>query len=124
MNPERWLFVRWIEGKDASRLNQDWVVGERNRIGAEYYGGDRLSGSYLFSQRTEFLGRPAQLTTGLWENEEKVAGGPFRNYTFIDEPTGHLYMIDIAVYAPGRDKYPYLRRLDIIAHTFRTLFDK
>ncbi len=121
--PERWLFVRWIDGGDTTMLNTEWVVGERNRIGAEYYGADRIASQYFFSHRSTFLGREAQITTGLWENETKIAGGPFKNYTFYDPLQRRIYMVDIAVFAPGRDKVPFLRRLDIIANTFRTVFD-
>ena len=123
MYPERWIFIRWIDGGDTTQLSPEWVVGERNRIGAEYYGGDRIEQEYLFSYRSTFLGRDAQITTGLWGNDLKVAGGPFRNYTFYDPLARRTYMIDVAVWAPGRDKVPFLRRLDVIAHTFRTVFD-
>jgi len=121
--PERWIFVRWIDGGDTTNLDSWWVIKERNRIGSQYYGGDRVAEKYLFSPRSTFLGRPAQVTTGLWENDAKVAGGPFRNYTFYDALSKRLYMIDIAVFAPGEDKLPYLRRLDIMAHTFKTIFE-
>lgn len=125
IHPERWIFVRWIEDADTSGVfSQDWVVNERNRIGKVYYGNDRIADRYLFSYPSEFLGRPAQITTGLWENEEKVAGGPFKNYTFYDGISGRLYMLDIATWAPEYDKVPLMRRLDIIAHSFRTLFDQ
>jgi len=123
MFPERWIFVRWIDDADASLLNQNWVINERNRIGAEYYGNDKISDRYLFSYRDTFLGRPAQITEGLWENDEKNAGGPFKNYTFYDADTKRVYMLDLAIYAPARDKMPYLKRHEIIAHTFRTIFD-
>ncbi|MBN2417497.1 DUF4837 family protein [bacterium] len=121
--PERWIFIRWIDGGRESDLNERWVVGERNRVGAKYYSGDYVESSYLFSYHGEFLGRPAIITTGLWGNDDKIAGGPFRNYTFYDEYTKRIYMIDLAVYAPNRDKLPYLKRLDIIAHSFKTIFD-
>ncbi|MCD6117268.1 DUF4837 family protein [bacterium] len=123
MYPERWIFVRWIDGGDTTMLDPLWVVKERNRIGSKYYGGDSVADKYLFSMRSQFLGRPAQITTGLWENDSKVAGGPFKNYTFYDALSKRIYMIDIAVFAPGEDKMPYLRRLDIIAHTFKTIFE-
>ena len=57
------------------------------------------------------------------QNDGKVAGGPFINYTFHDPLSRRVYMIDVAVFAPARDKVPYLRRLDVIAHTFYTVFD-
>jgi len=121
--PERWIYVRWVNGGDKSLLNEQWVVGERNRVGAKYYGGDKIESKFLFSYKSEFLGRPAQITTGLWGNKDKMAGGPFKNYTFYDKFTKRVYMIDIAVHAPNRDKLPYLKRLDIIAQTFKTVFD-
>jgi hypothetical protein len=123
MLPERWIFVRWIDGGDSTQLTPEWVVGERNRIGAEYYGGDRIASHYFFSQRSSFLGRTAQITSGLWENDAKVKGGPFKNYAFYDPLQRRTYMVDVAVHAPGRDKLPFLRRQEVIAHTFRTVFD-
>jgi hypothetical protein len=121
--PERWVFFRWIENADTSFLNSHWVIGERNRIGSTYYGGDRVGSEYLFSHRGEFLGRPAQITSGLWKNYEKMKGGPFKNYTFYDGISNRLYMIDIAVHAPGQEKVPFLRRMDVMVNTFRTVFD-
>jgi len=123
MYPERWIFVRWVDGGDTALLNAQWVAGERNRIGAVYYGGDRVVNQYFFSHRSSFLGRTAQITSGLWENDYKVAGGPFKNYTFYDPLSRRVYMIDLAVFAPGRDKVFFLRRLEVIARTFRTVFD-
>ena len=76
-----------------------------------------------FSQRTVFLGRQAQITTGLWENDQPAAGGPFKNWAFYDPYSQRVYMIDVAVHAPEQDKQPFLRRMEIIASTFRTIFD-
>jgi hypothetical protein len=125
--PERYIFVRWlenVESADNPYLNRQWVVAERNRIGATYYGGDIVDPMYLFSFESTYLGRKAQITTGTWRNPEKVAGGPFKNFTFYDPLSSRIYMIDIAVHAPGRTKIPLLRRLEIIAETFTTLVDK
>lgn len=121
--PERWIFVRWIDDADATLLTQEWVIQERNRIGTTYYGNDKVSDKYLFSYRDTFLGRPAQITEGLWENDDKNAGGAFKNYTFYDEDTQRVYMLDFALYAPERDKMPYLKRHEIIARSFKTIFD-
>ena len=46
-------------------------------------------------------------------------GGPFVNYTFYDESTERIYMIDGMVFAPGFDKREFLRHVEAIAHTFR-----
>ena len=124
MYPERWIFVRWVDGGDTTQLNTYWVLGERNRIGGMYYGGCHVGDRYFFSHRSTFLGRTAQITSGLWENDDEVAGGPFKNYTFYDPLSRRTYMIDLAVFAPGNEKVPYLRRMEIIARTFRTVFDQ
>ena len=108
-------------------LRPEWVIRERNRIGAEYYGGDRVvtyKYEYLNSHEGEFLGREAQITHGLWENKVKVKGGLFKNYTFYDPLSRRVFMIDLAMHAPLKDrKLPYLHRMDVIAKTFRTIFD-
>ncbi|NBC17960.1 MAG: DUF4837 family protein, partial [Bacteroidetes bacterium] len=47
-------------------------------------------------------------------------GGPFLTYSFYDQSTGRLYMIDGMVFAPGHEKREFLRQMEVIAHTFRT----
>jgi len=122
--PERWVFVRWMEDTQEELPSLEWVVEERNRIAREYYSGDVVDeDNYLYSRNATFRDRPAVLTTGLWKNDSLEIGGPFRNYSFLDKMAGRRYMIDMAVYAPGKDKLPYLRRLDVMTHTFRTLFE-
>ncbi len=57
------------------------------------------------------------------ENGEKIEfgmGGPFLTYTFYDQATGRIYMIDGMVFAPGYSKREFLRQMEVIAHTFRT----
>ena len=68
----------------------------------------------------DFNSRYAIRLDGVWQNEKHVMGGPFRSYGFYDENDGRLYMIDLAVYAPGERKYQYIRQLDGIASTFET----
>ena len=75
---------------------------------------------YTDARNVEFLGRPAVVLEGLWENDEKMAGGPFRNYTFYDKESGRIYQIDIAVYYPAGKKETFLRQLDVMARTFKT----
>ena len=126
--PDRWIFVRWIDDGDPDLIDKAWVVEERNRIGKTFYTDYQeqvvQNPRYLHQENGEFLGRQAIITQGLWERIDDTAGGPFRNYTFYDSGTERIYMIDVAVFAPGKEKLPYLRRVDIIAETFRTLFDK
>jgi hypothetical protein len=58
---------------------------------------------------------------GTWRNDSLVIGGPFRNYTFVDNETDRIYMIDYYVQAIGRRKKPFLDQLYVIVHTFDVL---
>ena len=117
---ERWLFVHWIDDADPSIVDERWVINTRNKQTEKFYEVDLINEEYTSSREVEFLGRSALMLEGLWANEAKMAGGPFRNYTFYDEDSGRIYMIDIAVFFPGGEKEPFLRQLDIMAHSFKT----
>jgi hypothetical protein len=65
----------------------------------------------------EMLGVVRQVH-GRWEDEEASAGGPFRFYEVA--LGGRRYEIDLAVFAPGRPKLPYLRELQALAETLFT----
>ncbi|MFQ5602924.1 MAG: DUF4837 family protein [bacterium] len=117
---ERWLFVHWIEEGDPNVIEEKWIVATRNKLTAKFYENDRVVEGYTKSKETVFLNRNAVMLEGLWENEQKQAGGPFRTYCFYDEPSARIYLIDIAVFFPGGEKEPFLRQLDIMAHSFKT----
>lgn len=122
---ERWLFVHWIDEANPDDISEDWILQTRDKIGRKFYKNDKINRDpqYLHFEDVNFAGRSAVMLTGLWENDEVQAGGPFRNYTFYDEETQKIFMIDIAVYYPAGRKEPFLRQLDIMAHTFRTAGD-
>ena len=120
---ERWLFVHWLEGVDPSVIDAQWAIGRRNKMTKKFYQGDIINEEYTSSRDVEFSGKRALMLEGLWENVPRVIGGPFRNYTFYDDKTGRIYMIDVAVFFPGGKKEPFLRQLDIMAHTFQTAYD-
>ncbi len=117
---ERWLFVHWIEDGDPSLINGAWIINKRNQLTQKYYQNDKINREHTNSKEIEFLNRQAVMIEGLWENDEKMVGGPFRNYCFYDQASGRIYMIDIAVFFPGGKKEPFLRQLDIMARTFIT----
>jgi len=52
---------------------------------------------------------------GRWEDEKVTAAGPFRAYEVSRR--GRRFLVDLAVFAPGRRKLPYLRELMAIAET-------
>lgn len=123
--PERWLFVYWVDTEDPSFLTPEWVLNKRDEIGRLYYENDRVNRdpALVTVDTVDFLGRRAIMIQGLWENDEKQAGGPFKSYAFYDAPTRRVYVIDLSLFRPGEPKEPILRQLDVIAHTFRTVAD-
>lgn len=120
---DRWLFVHWIENADTSMLNPDWIRQRRNDISKVFMEGQTVEDHFYKPLRTSFINKPAIITTGLWARNDIIIGGPFKNYTFYDEASKRIYMIDTFAYNPGKKKLPLLKRLDVIAHTFQTEFE-
>lgn len=52
---------------------------------------------------------------GRWEDSDVSAGGPFRFYRVARGASA--FNVDLAVFAPGRPKLPYLRELQVLAET-------
>lgn len=124
MLPERWLFVHWIDTFDPSVITKQWSINKRNKLCAVFYENDIVEEKFVQpdTEEVEFLGRRALKIIGLWRNDKKQAGGPFRSYTFYDEESQRIYMLDFAIFSPRlkRAKRNYLRQAEIILHTFKT----
>jgi hypothetical protein len=138
VNSDSWrsVFVYYVEDFNPASLTPEWVHEARERLTETYIQGNMggfISIDFrreLNTENIDFLGHFAYETRGLWhmvgrkddgEMEEYGMGGPFLNYTFYDETSGRLYMIDGMVFAPGYDKREFLRQMEVIAHTFRTV---
>ena len=120
-NPDRMISVYWKDSKDGDELDENWAVERRAFIGKKYLDGMKINEDYTKTEMTYFLGRDAVKVEGLWEIEEIIIGGFFRSYAFFDKKTKRIYFIDLAVFAPELSvKEPFIRQLDIIAHTFST----
>jgi hypothetical protein len=48
-------------------------------------------------------------------------GGGFLSYTFVDEALGRLYYVEGFIYCPGKKKRAYIREIEAILKTFRTV---
>ncbi len=131
----RSLFVYYEENADPSKLNAEWIVSARDALTQRYIGG--TAGGWievdgrrpLTAQEINFKERFAIELRGLWhmvgeENGRKFPfgmGGPFVTYAFYDEPSRRLYLIDGMVFAPNFPKREFMRQMEVIAYTFRTL---
>ncbi len=133
-NSWRSLFVYYIDDFNPANLNPSWIHTARDRLTETHIQGN-LDGFVTIDYRRElntenidFIGRYGFETRGLWHMVERRdngelaewgMGGPFVNYTFYDDDSRRLYMIDGMVFAPGYDKREFLRHMETIAHTFQ-----
>ena len=136
--PETWrsVFVHFIDHANPELLSPEWIYDTRDSLARQYIQGnlggwieiDRRESRPLETKNINFLGRYGFETRGLWHmvgvaegrKMEFGMGGPFITYTFYDQPTGRLYMIDGMVFAPGYNKREFLRQMEAIAYTFRS----
>ncbi len=123
---ERWIFVHWINNASPAYLNADSIRAIRNRMTKKYYQTAEDSGyvviaeNYYTTSEVNFNGKYALLTQGLWDLNIKGMGGPFVNYTFYDEKTHRIYMLDGSVYAPKYYKRNLIQQMDVTLQSFMT----
>ncbi len=123
---ERWVFVHWIDNASPAYLNEDSVRAIRNRMTEKYYRTTDdstsvvIASDYYTSSEVNFHGKYAIFTQGLWELSIKGMGGPFINYTFFDEKTNRLYMLDGSIYAPKYYKRNLIQQMDVLLQSFLT----
>uniref|UniRef100_A0A832DJS1 DUF4837 family protein n=1 Tax=Ignavibacterium album TaxID=591197 RepID=A0A832DJS1_9BACT len=123
---ERWIFVHWIENASPEYLNVDSVKAIRNRITEKYYRTSDdsayvvIAQDYFVSNEVNFNGKYAIFTQGLWDLNIKGMGGPFINYTFYDEKSKRIYMLDGSVYAPKYFKRNLIQQMDVLLQSFMT----
>lgn len=123
---ERWIFVHWIDNASPALLQADSIKAIRNRLTKKYYRTSDdssyvvIAQDYYTTSEVNFKGRYAIFTQGLWELNIKGMGGPFINYTFYDEKSKRLYMLDGSVYAPKYYKRNLIQQMDVTLQSFMT----
>ncbi len=123
---ERWIFASWIDNADPGMLTDRYAVRLRDSLTAQYLrtvGDDanvEIAPYNLEIQNINFLGRFAYEMRGNWRFSDKSGGGPFVNYTFYDEPTRRIYILDGSIFAPRVEKKKLILQVDAILHSFRT----
>jgi len=123
---ERWVFIHWIDNATPEYLNADSIKAIRNRMTKEFYQvrDDTayvvLVDSFFTTSEINFNEKYALYTQGLWDLNIKGMGGPFVNYTFYDEKSQRLYMLDGSIYAPKYYKRNLIQQIDVILQSFLT----
>lgn len=115
--PDRVISIYW-ENKPRDFLTKEEAISIRDNIGKNYYEGDFVDGKRTKFYFVKFHGITAQKLDGIWQNNEKVMGGPFIAYLFSTH--NKFYLIDMHVFAPGEKKWYWLQQLELICDTFET----
>jgi hypothetical protein len=123
---EKWIFVHWIDNVSPEYLNGDSVRTIRNRLTKTYYTNKNdssyitIAKDYYMTSEVNFNGKYAILTQGLWEENPKGKEGPFINYTFYDDRSKRVYMLDGCIYAPKYYKRNLIQQADVLLQSFMT----
>jgi len=122
---ERWIFVHWKEDASPEFLDVDSISAERDRLTKKYYRTSddsayvELYDEYRMNSEINFNGKYALMTQGLWRFNDLSMGGPFISYTFYDEVTRRIYMLDASILAPKYYKKSILQQVDVLIHSFK-----
>ena len=123
---ERWIFIHWIDNASPSYLTADSIRAIRNRMTKKYYRTTDdnsyvvIAEDYFTTNEVNFHGKYAILTQGLWDLNTKGMGGPFVNYTFFDEKSKRIYMLDGSLFAPKYYKRNLIQQIDVTLQSFMT----
>lgn len=119
LEPERWVFIFW-EPLDSAmpKMTVGKLYHLRDSLCAIYYEGDSLDRNKISWETSELAGMSVPKYRSLWKNSKKAIGGPVVGYILDDTVNHRRYIIDMAVFAPGIRKEPYLRHCEVIAKSF------
>jgi len=118
LNPDRSIAVTWIPYEDSVTIDFDWVVKERNKLGAKIFEGDIVVEEETALEDVKFSYPNSKRLIGTWMNPTHFIGGPFRTIVVNDKQSKMVYFIDSYVQAIGLRKRYYLDQLDVMANTF------
>jgi len=118
-DPDRNIFVTWVDDAGKIELTESWMLNELNKI-LENYHKAYIQKGYYFTRRRRFQNSDALTIIGLWQSDAEQIGGPAQAIAFRDPGTNRIYLIVTTVFAPDRRKEPYLRELQLIVQTFKS----
>lgn len=122
------LIFGHIPYRNEAQLSPDSLIAYVDSIGRKYIASE-IQGSYfrinkedlpLFKNEVNLHGHFAYELRGIWELENDYMGGPFVAY-LMQNPSrkDELLLILGFVYAPEKDKKPYMEELETIIRTLK-----
>ncbi len=112
-DPRRVVSIHWAPLPDA--VSPDTVLALRRSWGATVFPTEEMEAdSAIQVAETRLAGRPAVRLQGVWTDATEA--GLFLTYGV--PCGGRLILLDGNVFAPDREKYPYIMQLERIFETF------
>lgn len=111
---------------DKAEFNLSKIIDKRNEISRQFIPGP-AHGTYMMSSDIfpstsrviRINGFYTVETRGQWKVEGDFMGGPFLNYSILDEKNNRIVVLDGSVYSPNNEKRDHMRQLESIFHTFK-----
>ncbi|MCD4746980.1 MAG: DUF4837 family protein [Bacteroidales bacterium] len=112
---------------DTIAFNENRIIAYRDSLTKEYIPGPTLNTYMLVSKevippvykKINFNDNFSIETRGLWMIHGDFMGGPFINYTLVDEKKNKVITLDGYVYAPNSDKRDLLLQLESIFYSLK-----
>jgi hypothetical protein len=115
----RSMLLTWRSGTDE--VTPEMLRAWRQSIGETHYDLPQdILEEGISSGTIEVNGLAGLELRGVWQDRSDFpAAGPFIARTIACPQQDRTYYIDAWLFAPGTDKYPYLRQLEILLDSFR-----
>lgn len=115
--PYRWIVVYSIPAPDTFDLP---VAGKQmlENVYGKLIPEVKLSMTYFTMQESWLNNHSALEFRGLWEHKTEIQGGPFIAYSFYAPEQDKLFLLTGIVWAPDREKLPYIRQIEMMLKTF------
>ena len=115
----RSVLITWLSG--TQEVTPEELRAWREEAGASRYDPPQeVQDEGLRYADVEVNGRAGIELRGVWRDRaEFPAAGPFITRAIVCPEQNRTYYIDAWLYAPGTDKYPYVKQLEILLDSFR-----
>lgn len=125
---EQAILVYLKDYSDTIAFQPENIIKFRNSFVEKHVHGS-LDNSYVTTttifppqfERINFNGKFAVETRGLWETKGDFMGGPFVQYTLVDESRNRFIGLEGFVYHPSKDKRDLLMQMEAIIKTFKAV---
>ena len=119
--PYRWMYIKWDNGNNIydglSLGKQIW------NFPINHYKSIRFNENRFKLDRIYFNDYKGWQCSGIWESMDSLdaKGGPFYSYIFYDHHSDRTFHINTLVHNPGKSKAVYIRQMELIAKSFRSI---